>query len=306
MKLVWTLTITIFISTLSLALQIQPVALAEEKLSEEEGVVEIDYPGAAEAKVEVNITGKLFSVAAKAVKSEEEPDLSNFLAGLKALYVRVYGAESLGGKQPKDIAKFYEQKLLKAKWEVLARIRENGNMTGIYTLTQNDVVKGLFAVVSEEQETVVVNLAGKIDLSKLSELNSIAGMDLKLPDLGTKGKTKQETPHYLGSYDLKLPDLGTKGKKISPEAEAQIKEYRGKALEYMADGKLDEAITQLEQISEVGDCLISDYATLASIYLMKGDISKCYYFLSRAYELEKNKEIADTLRSKAKSVGEKR
>jgi tetratricopeptide (TPR) repeat protein len=283
MKLVWALTITIFISILGLALQLQPVALAEEKLPEEEGVVEIDYPDATEAKVEVNITGKLFSLAAKAVKDEEEPDLSNFLAGLKALYVRVYEPENLGGKQPKDIVKFYEQKLLKAKWEVLARIKENGKTTGVYTLTQNDVVKGLFAVVSEEQETVVVNLVGKIDLSQLSKLNNIAGMDLQLPDLGNKG-----------------------GKKVSPEAEAQIKEYRDKALEYMADGKLDEAIAQLEQISEVGDYLISDYATLASIYRAKNDIGKCYYYLSRAYELEKDKEAAATLRSKAESFGEKR
>ncbi|MBM3243164.1 DUF4252 domain-containing protein [Candidatus Poribacteria bacterium] len=282
MKLVWALTITIFISIFGFTLQLKP-ALAEEEMSEEEGVVEVDFPGAPEAKVEVNITGKLFPLAAKAVKSEEEPDLSNFLAGLKALYVRVYGAESLGDKQRKDIAKFYEQKLLKAKWEVLARIKENGKMTGVYTLTQNDVVKGLFAIVSEEQEIVVVNLAGKIDLSKLSELNSIAGMNLNLPDLGTKGK-----------------------KKVSPEAEAQIKGYRDKALEYMADGKWDEAIAQLEEIPKVDAYLISDYATLASIYLMKGDIGKCYYYLSRAYELEKNKEIADTLRSKAASVGEKR
>jgi tetratricopeptide (TPR) repeat protein len=287
MKLVWTLTITIFISIFGLTLQLK-TALAEEEMSEVEGVVEIDLPGAAEAKVEVNITGKLFSVAAKAVRSEEEPDLSDFLAGLKALHVRVYETKSLV-EQPgivefcKDMVKYYEQKLLKANWEVVARIKENGNMTGIYTLTQNDVVRGLFAVVSNEQEIVIVNLAGKIDLSKLSELNSIAGMDLKLPNLGTKGK-----------------------KKVSPEAEAQIKEYRDKALEYMADGKLDEAIAQLEEIPKVDAYLISDYATLASIYLMKGDISKCYYFLSRAYELEKNKEIADTLRSKAASVGEKR
>lgn len=282
MKLVWALTITIFISILGLVLQFQPVALAEEKLPEEEGVVEIDYPDAAEAKVEVNITGKLFSVAAKVVKDEEEPDLSNFLAGLKALYVRVYEPENLGGKRPKDIVKFYEQKLLKAKWEVLARIKENGKMTGVYTLTQNDVVKGLFAVVSEEQELVVVNLDGKIDLSQLSKLDNIAGMNLNLPDLGTNGKKK------------------------SPEAEAQIRKYRDNALEYMADGKLDEAIAQLEQISEVGDYLISDYATLASIYRAKNDIGKCYYYLSCAYELEKDKETAATLRNKAASFGEKR
>ena len=74
----------------------------------------------------------------------------------------------------------------------------------------------------------------------------------------------------------------------------------------MTDGRWDEAIAQLEQIAEVGDYLISDYATLASIYLTKGDISKCYYYLSRAYGLEKDKESAAVLRSKAESLKEKR
>ncbi|HIE28705.1 TPA: DUF4252 domain-containing protein [Candidatus Poribacteria bacterium] len=286
MKLVWTLEITIFISILGLALHIQPGALAKEKMPEE-GIVEIDFPDATEAKVEVNITGTLFSLAAKAVQNEEDSALFNFLNGLKALHVRVYDTESLRGKQPKDIVKFYEQKLLKANWEVLARIKENGNMTGVYTLTQNDVIRGLFVVVSEERqdtgvgeeqkETVVVNLAGKVDLSKLSELNGIAGMDLKLPDL----RAKRE--------------------KISP-----IKEYRRKAIGYMVGEKWDEAIAQLEQILEIGDYLMSDYATLASIYLAKGDIGKCYYYLSRAYELEEDKETAVALRSKASSLAEKR
>lgn len=292
MKLLWTLTIAIFISILSLTLHIQPGALAAEK----EGIIEINYPGHAEAKVEVNITGQLFSLAAKAVENEEDPSLSNFLAGLKALYVRVYETELLMGHPPKIIVKFYEEKLLHARWEVLARIRENGNMTGVYTLTQDDVITGLFVVVSDEQEdTVVVNLAGKIDLAKLSELDDIAGMDLKLPDL--VGPEKRE------GYKWKHKSTG---KKISPEIEAIIKGYREKALEYIADGRWDEAIAQLEQISEVDDYLISDYATLASIYLRKGDIGKCYYYLSRAYELEEDKETADILRSKSELVGEER
>jgi hypothetical protein len=188
MKLAWALTITVFISILGLTLQIQPGALAKEEMTEE-GIVEIDYPDATEAKVEINITGNLFTLAAKAVKDEEDPSLSNFLADLKALYVRVYEPENLTGKPPREIVRFYEQKLLKEKWEVLARIKENGNMTGVYTLTKDDVIKGLFVVISNEQEdTVVVNLAGKIDLSKLSELEDIAGMDLNLPDLGKQVK----------------------------------------------------------------------------------------------------------------------
>lgn len=190
MKLAWALTITIFISILGLALQIQPGALAKEEMTEE-GIVEIDYPDASEVKVEINITGNLFALAAKAVKDEEDPSLSNFLADLKSLYVRVYETELLMGHTPKAIVKFYEKQLLKEKWEVLARIKENGNMTGVYTLTKDDVIKGLFVVISNQQEdTVVVNLAGKVDLSKLSELNDLAGMELNLPDLGKQVKKK--------------------------------------------------------------------------------------------------------------------
>jgi hypothetical protein len=62
----------------------------------------------------------------------------------------------------------------------------------------------------------------------------------------------------------------------------------------------------LEQISAVGDYLISDYATLASIYLAKNDLRKWYYYLSRAYDLEEDRETADILRSKAESLGAER
>jgi hypothetical protein len=195
MKLLWTLTMTIFILFLSLALQIQPGALAEEEMMKEEGIIDIDYPDAHEVKVEINITGNLFALAAKAVEDESDPSLSNFLAGLKALYVRVYETELLMGHTPRTIVKFYEQQLLKKKWEVLARIKENGNMTGVYTLTQDDIVKGLFVVISNQQEdTVVVNLAGTVDLAKLSALDNIAddiaGVDLNLSDLGQEIKKK--------------------------------------------------------------------------------------------------------------------
>jgi len=189
MKLLCTLTITILF--LSLVLQIQTEVLAKEKMNKEEGILTTDYPDAIEAKVEINITGNLFALAAKAVQDEEDPSLSNFLAGLRALYVRVYETELLKGHKPKSIVKFYEEQLLKKKWKVLARIKENGNMTGVYTLTKDDLIKGLFVVISNQQEdTVVLNLAGKIDLSKLSELDDIAGMDLNLPDLGKQVKKK--------------------------------------------------------------------------------------------------------------------
>ncbi|MBC8229392.1 hypothetical protein H8E77_07595 [bacterium] len=58
----------------------------------------------------------------------------------------------------------------------------------------------------------------------------------------------------------------------------------------------------MEQIPEVGDYLISDYATLASICLAKNDIGKFYHYLSCAYELEEDKETADILRSKSASI----
>lgn len=158
------------------------IAFAQQ-LPKIEGLIDVDYPPASEAKVEVNLTGALFGLAAKVLK-KDEPEVADFVAELKALRVRVYENETLGAKTLKEVMEFYDQQLRKKKWEVLIKVREKDERTttGVYTLTKQDIVSGLVVVVVDPKETTVVNLAGKIDLAKLGELDKLTGVELNLPD----------------------------------------------------------------------------------------------------------------------------
>jgi hypothetical protein len=180
MKTKWHVNLVVLIACVSLV-SISTAAEEELKL---EGLIDIDYPEAGEAKVEVNLAGPLFSLAAKAV-GDEDPEASEFLASLKALRVRIYDQAALGGKSFDEVVGFYKKQMQKPKWEVLARVKDKGSTVGVYSLTKGkeDIISGLVVIVGNPKECVIVNLAGEIDITKLGKINEAATKMLGLPEI---------------------------------------------------------------------------------------------------------------------------
>jgi hypothetical protein len=147
-------------------------------------LIDIDYPGAGEAKVEVNLAGPLFTLAAKAV-GDEDPEAAEFLASLKAVRVRIYEQAALGGKSFDEVLEFYKKQLQKSKWEVLARVKDKASTVGVYSLTKGkgDIISGLVVLVGNPKEWVIVNLAGEMDVTKLAKINEAAGNVFGLPKI---------------------------------------------------------------------------------------------------------------------------
>lgn len=166
------------------------ISTAQEELKLE-GLIDIDYPGAGEAKVEVNLAGTLFSLAAKAV-GEEDPETAEFLAGLKAVRVRIYEQAALGGKSFDEVLEFYKKQMQKPKWEVLARVKDKQSTVGVYSLTkkEKDIISGLVVIIGNPKEWVIVNLAGEMDVTKLGKINEAAGNILNLPEIIDVDKMK--------------------------------------------------------------------------------------------------------------------
>jgi len=159
------------------------ISTAEEELKLE-GLIDIDYPEAGEAKVEVNLAGPLFSLAAKAV-GDEDPEAAEFLASLKAVKVRIYEQAALGGKSFDEVLGFYKKQMQKPKWEVLARVKDKASTVGVYSLTkgERDIISGLVVIVGNPKECVIVNLAGEIDITKLGKINEAATKMFGLPGI---------------------------------------------------------------------------------------------------------------------------
>ncbi len=188
MKTKWHVNLVALIACVSLA----SISTAEEELKLE-GLIDIDYPEAGEAKVEVNLAGPLFSLAAKAV-GEEDPETAEFLASLKAVRVRIYDQAALGGKSFDEVLGFYKKQLQKPKWEVLARVKDKESTVGVYSHTKGDgdVISGLVVIVGSPKEYVIVNLAGEIDVAKLAKVSEAAGNVFGLPKINL-GEMKSST-----------------------------------------------------------------------------------------------------------------
>jgi len=261
MKTTWHVNWAILVAFISLGFVMPSLSVAEEE-SKLEGLIEIDYPHAAEAKVEVNLAGALFSLAAKAVR-DEDPDASEFLTNLKAIKVRIYDEAALGGKSFNEVLEFYKGQLPKSKWEVLARVKDEGSTVSVYSLTKGDVVSGLVVLIGNPEEFIIVNLAGKIDVAKLAEIDQITGANLHLSDLNIEKK-----------------------KKLTPEKEKKQKEQREKALKSFWGGEPDKAIAPLEELEKEGISDNSDYALMAVLYNSTGAVDKSSHYLGKLRELK--------------------
>lgn len=232
--------------------------IMSESSAVEGGLIEMDYPHAGEARVEVNLAGALFALAAKAIR-DGKPEASEFLASLKSVRVRIYDEAALGGKSFDEVLKFYRQQL--QKWDVMACVKEKDSRVGVYSFTEGDVVSGLTVLIGNPKEVVVVNLAGKIDITKLSQIDEITGVDLDLPEFNLK-------------------------EQLPPEKKKRQKEQKQKATKSFFDGDTDRAIVLLEELEEEGISNHIDYALMAVFHHSMGALDKSYYYLGRLYESE--------------------
>jgi len=154
-----------------------------------EGMIKLDCPYAEETKFSVNLGGFPFFLAAKVV-GDKDPEVSELLGSIKAAKVRIYNRTTLGEKKFQEVLNFYKEQLQKSEWEVLVSVKDKGSTIGVYSLTEGDFTSGLVVLVGEPEELVAVNLAGKIDITKLSQVGKITGVDLPQLNPGRKEEQK--------------------------------------------------------------------------------------------------------------------
>jgi len=275
MKTKWYVNSILLTAIISLGFILPSLSTAEPKL---EGMIDIDYPGAGEAKVEVNLAGALFTLAAK-VMAKDDPEASELLANLKAVKVRIYDEAALGGKSFDDVMNFYKEQLKKTKWEIMAKVRDKESTVGVYSLVKKDTVAGLVVLVGNAKEFIVVNLAGDVDLAKLSEIDEITGIDLNLPN-----------------------KLEFKKKELPPKKKDEQRSQRERAIVDYFGGKHDDAIATLEKLEEEGISDLADYALMAVLYQSKGARDKSYHYLGKIYEMENLEDFATAFHGMAVGI----
>lgn len=120
--------------------------------------------------IEVTIRGPLLKIASKAISSEDE-DLGEFLDQIVSINAVIVETDKDADHIARLIGEMTER-LEDRNWERLARIREDDTNVAVYVLYDDEVIDGITVFVSEGDEIVFANIAGRIDLALIGNLGS--------------------------------------------------------------------------------------------------------------------------------------
>ena len=139
------------------------------------GRINFDFPDVSEAKIEVNVSSKLFTLLTKSV--EHEPEIGKLVAMIRGVYVRVFeNSENLD-----RMLRHYENKLKVGEWETIVKAKEGDEIVRVALLFDEEIVSGVFIIVTGAKETLLVNIFGHIDFEKVgAAISNLKNMNLNL------------------------------------------------------------------------------------------------------------------------------
>lgn len=170
--------------------------IAETQDKHIKGRIDFDFSDVSEAKIEVNVSSKLFTLLAKSV--EHDPEIGKLVAMIKGVYVRGYeNAENLD-----QMLRHYENKLKVGEWETIVKAKEGNQIVRVSLLFDEDIVSGVFVMVTGGKETILVNIFGHIDFEKVGDvISNLENMNLNM-DLPQLKKIKIDTEPNQPNEDI--------------------------------------------------------------------------------------------------------
>ena len=141
--------------------------------------------------VEVNIEGKMLDLAKRVLVKVNDPDarkVGQAIAGLQAIYVRVYNFEK-EGEYDMSVVDAVRAELNAPGWEKLANVRSkrNNQKLDVYTMYTGKDMSGVAVVLSEAKSVAVINVIGPIDIDMLAELSG----RMNIPKFEVEGEKPQ-------------------------------------------------------------------------------------------------------------------
>jgi hypothetical protein len=120
-------------------------------------------------------------------KDKDEAKLKDLLSNLKAITVRSFEFKEDGQYRIEDLEPIRAQ-LRTPGWSKIVSAQGKGEISEIYTRTEQGKVVGFAIVAAEPKELTVVAIEGSIDLKDLSKLGGLGIPAIPVPDQGKKGK----------------------------------------------------------------------------------------------------------------------
>jgi hypothetical protein len=120
-------------------------------------------------------------------KDKDEAKLKDLLSNLKAITVRSFEFKEDGQYRIEDLEPIRAQ-LRTPGWSKIVSAQSKGELSEIYTRSEQGKVVGFAIVAAEPKELTVVAIEGSIDLKDLSKLGGLGIPAIPVPDQGKKGK----------------------------------------------------------------------------------------------------------------------
>ena len=203
------------------------VQAADAEQDTAKGLVSFELPWSIEAKVEVNLTAKLITLASKSVSNTAEA--TALIQMLDGIYVRTYDRKTVDDQ---ELVGYFREQLKADAWEILFKIQENSETVEINLLFDEDKVYGIFVILIPRtpKEVTFVNIVGEIDPERvedlLQNLSNFGAMDihvggkLKAQAVPIQGVTQRELLAVKVDYPPKIDGiLDDACWKIAPQAD---------------------------------------------------------------------------------------
>lgn len=133
-----------------------------------------------EMVTEILIEEKLLRMVAKF--TNDDPDLSNLIGGLKLIKVNTFEVTPSNADQLKEKANSIDKDLMNNNWDRIVKTRSKGEIANVYVKTagEEEFIGLTVIAIDEDGEAAFVNIVGNIDmdtLGKLGEKFDIPGID---------------------------------------------------------------------------------------------------------------------------------
>ena len=142
--------------------------------------------------VDISLNGSTLQFAAKFLDSKDpdEAQVKKLIAGLEGIYVKTYSFKNEGAYSTADLERIRTQ-LRAPEWLRIVRFKsaEDGENAEVYVRNEDNRISGVAILAEAPKELTVVNIAGAVDLDRLSSLSGHFGLP-KLESVQT-GKAKK-------------------------------------------------------------------------------------------------------------------
>jgi hypothetical protein len=179
------------LAAVALLLVLTPVLSAQ--IEEEPGYFPIDRFGILDSdalSLEINLDGGLLGIVAAAL-GEDEPEFAELVKGLKGIRVRVAEENDLDSESLQSGLAEASDWLQEHGWSTLMRMHEDDEEVYVYVRQLDGEIVGMTLLAVEAEESVVVNIVGRIDLALMATLAE--SLDIPQLDIGDEVSDEEES-----------------------------------------------------------------------------------------------------------------